>query len=70
MIQGEAIIVLKTLVNITALLQQNVTCQGRKVSQPLNEEWIVYCTQDHLHFIRVWLKFNGPVHAASPYDLL
>jgi len=56
MIQCEAILVLKTMVNLTTLLQYNATCQASKVSQPLSEEWTVYRIQDNLYFIRVSLK--------------
>jgi hypothetical protein len=61
MIQDEATLVRKTVVHLTALLQQNVTCQASNVNQlrikTVKSVDCVYRIQDHLHFIKVWLKF-------------
>jgi len=44
MIQGKAALVLKTLANLTTLLQRNVTRQASEVSQPSSEKWILFTT--------------------------
>jgi len=74
MIQGEATLVRKTVVHLTALLQQKVTCQASNVNQLRikNNEECGLCLPHSgpFTFHRGLVKIYMLLHAFSTCDLL
>ena len=73
MVQGEVTLFRKTPVKLTALLQQNVTCQASNVKQPRIKTVKSGLCLPHsgpLTFHKGLVKTYVPLHAISPCDLL